>query len=102
MTRYPRGEPIDFDPELDLVDDGADAPELQLGQVWRDFVALGRFGMALQKATPRPTEPGVIDMVEVAPGIYARRKNPGPVQGGPLGRINAIHRAFARLQKDFT
>ena len=113
MTRYPRGEPIAYEPELDLADDGVEdlddldelddehAPELELGQAWRDFVALGRFGMALQQATPRRAEPGVIDMVEVAPGIYARRQNPSRPEGGPLGRIDAIQRAFARLQKDF-
>lgn len=105
MTRYPRGEPIEYEPELDQVDEDLDdderAPELELGQAWRDFVALGRFGMALQQATPRRAEPGVIDMVEVAPGIYARRQNPRPTEGGPLGRIDAIQRAFARLQRDF-
>jgi hypothetical protein len=106
MNRYPRGEPIQYEPDLDLVDDDDDRTEFELGQAWREFVALGRIGIALSQAAPRLAaqwravdrrdEPGVIDMIEVAPGVFARKKNPSPARGGPLGRIGRIQRAFAR------
>ena len=95
------GEPIEYDDddELDQVDDQVD-DELDLGQAFRDFVSIGRLGLALAKGTRETrAEPGVIDMVEVAPGVFAPRP-PARRARNPIERLERIEREFSRLKRE--
>lgn len=100
MRRIPNyGEPIG---ELDGDDDQVDELELErvdLGQAFRDFVTIGKIGLAMHRATARSRhEDGVIDMVEVSPGIFARE--PGrPRRVNPMSQIERLERAFDALRK---
>lgn len=110
MRRRNYGEPLpgDLYGDVDQVDDEDEPLEREfdrvgLGQAFRDVLTLGRIGLALHRATaeqPPPSSPGMIDMVEISPGVFARRPTDRPRQQNPISRIAHIHRAFAVLRKE--
>jgi hypothetical protein len=98
------GEPLGADlyGDVDQVDDDEHEP-LDLGRAFSDFVTLGRIGLAMHRASnaePAPSSPGMIDMVQVAPGVYARKPTDRPRKLNPLSRLERLERAFDQLRKE--
>ena len=61
---------------------------------------LGRIATALQRST-RPSDPNTIDMVEVAPGVFARKPE-RPTMPGPLGRAQHALNTYRDLRQEVT
>ena len=70
-------------------------------RVLNDLATLGRIG-AMLNAPPQRTDPNVIEMREVAPGVFARAENPRRRPApGPLGKLQRLERAVAELRRGF-
>lgn len=96
-VRVQRGEPLEEQRRARA----KIARPIDLGQVLSELEMLGHIGVALTQP-PRPEpEPGVIEMEEIAPGVFARQT--GPVrraEPGPVQRLRRMHRQFAQLRRE--
>lgn len=91
--RVQPGQPIDTAPS---VLDGLIPPSVD--QVLGELRAVAQIGATLHDMRKRQRE-GVIDLVEVAPGVFAAPRRPPPKPPGHLGRLQGLVDDFDQLAR---
>jgi len=87
--RHDRGEPLT---PLEVA-----LTPINVRQVLGDLATLGRIGAVLAAPPPPRPQPGVIEMREVAPGVFARDDN--PPRRRPRSPLERIEHALAELKR---
>ena len=92
-----RGEPLDDDPLAIAM------RPIDVRRTLNELRMLGEIGAVLQRSRREESrDPNVIDMQEVAPGVFARAPvpKPRPHAPGPLGKLQRLERVFAQVRRE--